>query len=336
MIFTFLIYVQRSGSTLLARHLAEQAADYVVLPECRLLEVLLAEGEAKVRRLEPPELARLMKLDHQLASLGVDDTVLTNITQAVQGQGIRAVLEAVATHYARLQGKTPNAVLIKQGSLFLADQTLAQHFPERRYIHVYRDIRGVANSNIHSRRPYFPDEVMGRGDVIYLARFWNDFMADVATLRSETPVLSVSYEDFCQNPSGTCAKIFSFVGVQQQARPAYTYRVADDEKSIHRLVTQAPQLGRLDAWQQELRWWQGIATEVITQDTLEALGYQPWFLERTSRGRVAVLFAYAFVRHVMLTARFYYQRFHYYRKHLPRLFNRLKLSLIRGRNSHRS
>jgi hypothetical protein len=81
--FAFLIYVARSGSTLLARHLDAVSPDLLVTPEWNAPIAALRLGEPQLRSLDAQALLRFVRLDRQIGNLELDLSQLS----ACRGRG---------------------------------------------------------------------------------------------------------------------------------------------------------------------------------------------------------------------------------------------------------
>jgi len=331
--FAFLVYVSRSGSTLIGRKLAGHSRELVVLPEFRLVDVLMAEGDASVRRLSASRLLALIQIDRQIGALGLSLEELEELAAESVGQGIRALMEKLIERYVARRAperRDATTVLIKLGTVVYVADKLASIFPEARYVHVYRDPRAVTNSLIRNFRPYFTEQKMGRGDPIYIAQEYSRVVRAVRQLSRFAPVVEVPYERFCARPTEELADIARFLGVAFHAESiAPSFDVADAEQAIHRLVDQPPVLERVSAWHTELPVWAGLAVERTLGGLLGELGYESYFANRIPRVEARAQLLRATLLHLRSTAKHYVRRLAFYRTRPAWLGNRLKLALQR-------
>jgi hypothetical protein len=332
--FVFLVYVSRSGSTFLARNLAEISPDLVVLPEIDLLNLLAAWGEDHVRNLNGRGLFRLMTLDERLMDIGLSYDDLRALAFRCAGKGIRQLMEDLVNEYAtRVQGKEPKIALIKRGPLIWHYETLRHVFPEAVYLHIFRDPRGVVNSIIHTHRAYAPGEKMGRGDVYFAARQWVKFMERINALKHprRAPILEIRYEDLCVSLSGTVKAILQHIGAAGTNGPGngreYVFNVPARETRIHKLIQGTPAAGRIDAWKKELSGYQGAVIELIARQRMAEKDYRPHFLTGVDRAKLPVYFVLARIAHVHYTILFYSRRLIEYLFRPSRLGMRLRLAL---------
>lgn len=326
--FVFLIYVSRSGSTMLANELSESTEGLVVLPEFRLLEVLLAEGERAVRRASAEGILKLFKMDHQAGSLGLEKCVLRRIAEESREGGIKEILENVVSAYMGRRGMIAETAVIKLGSAAYLSGAIMRLFPDGIFLHIYRDARGVVNSAISNERAYFKGEKMGRGDPIYMAKKWKHFLNTVEDMkRREYNVIEIRYEDLCLSKEAVVKEVLCSLGVKPGV--GRRFEVAGKEESLHRLVGKAPVTERLQAWKKELKEWQGIAIEAASEPELSSRGYKRWYLEKQGLGKFAKL-SYAHAAHWWYTTIYYLRRIRFYIftvSNWQSFRNRLKLTL---------
>ena len=281
--FIFLVYVPRSGSTLLARQLAVHSSEIIVLPEFRTLEILMGSGESYVKQMSQRDLINIMHLDCQLDNLSFSPEDLTNIAENSCGKGIRIFMEMLVWRYATKRQISPKYAIIKRGDILRFYNQLNPLFPEAKFIHIYRDIRGVTNSTLRGGTPYYYK--MGRGDCVYIAKRWVRFMQNIDRLNKSSKkvtLIEVKYEEICQSlqPIKTIAEL---IGAKFQESPlSFNFEISNRERDIHKLVNKELQLSRLDAWKNELSKWQGIVVENWSYDYLKKLDYEVYFVKNVS------------------------------------------------------
>src|SRR5215468_7322235 len=110
--FAFLIYVARSGSTLLARHLDAVSPDLLVTPEWNVPIAALRQGDTRLRALDAEALLRFARLDRQIGNLELDLSQLSASVADVAGAGTRRLVEALASAHAAVRGRAPRAMVI--------------------------------------------------------------------------------------------------------------------------------------------------------------------------------------------------------------------------------
>ena len=308
--FAFLIYVARSGSTLLARHLDAVSADLLVTPEWNVPITALRLGEARLAALDAQALARLLKLDRQIGNLELPEAELDALARRCAGGGARALVEALVDAHAARRGRAPKLVLIKNSAaLFVADR-LVEVFPDARFVHVYSDGRGVVSSLIHTESSYDPGHPMGRGDALHCTRLWLRYLDELDAFERRQPgrVLPVRYETFLEAPEANAAalaaELATRLGVElQPGAGAGRFAVPARERGLHALVESGPVAARAQGWQRELPRALGIAIEAAAAPRLRQLGYPEHFLAGASPAEVARARAALWARHGAITLR---------------------------------
>ena len=336
--FVFLVYVSRSGSTLLARQLAFHSQEVIALPETRLLELLVAQGEDAVHRLSSARFLDLVKTDRQWQNLGLDDDQWLAVAKERE-KGIRALLERVTLMYAERESRNPRFAVIKLGSLVHICETLLPIFPEAKYVHIFRDARAVVNSTVHADSPNYPGLKMGRGDIVFVTRRWVKYLRLVSSLKKRqiVPVHELRYEDLCRSQTQTIQRVFRFIGASYDFSPndakGFEFRLAEPERQIHGLVNEEPVEARIDAWKDELNDWQLIAVQEIAGDLLTTVGYESWHpVPRGFLTRMRAL-AHAYSLHFRQSLLHYLRKAGFYLLRGRLLVQRLRIARIRRSNS---
>lgn len=274
-----LLYCARSGSTFLARQLADHTKDVAVIPEFRLPLLLLWMSEDQVRRLTRDELFRLFTDDFQLRNLFANQAFLNEAANDLAGRGTRQIIDFLISRYLQQTGIThPKIVLLKNSEFAHVTERLTQTIPDIRFIHIVRDPRGVANSLVSTKDPYDSNRPMARGDVLYAAKLWQKYVARIhALVNSGYSVTEIQYEDLLDNPNSVVSEIAKWLSgnersPQPQAKPG-GFVIKGPEQSIHRLINRGPEKSRIEAWLHELRPNQQYAIELLVRKELGEYGF---------------------------------------------------------------
>ncbi|MDM8536270.1 sulfotransferase [Desulfobacterales bacterium HSG17] len=335
--FIFLLYVSRSGSTMLSRQLDLHSLDLIVLPEFRLMELLLAKGDYSIRNMNKGQLMNFIKLDHQLSNLGFNNEDLEKIIQDSVGKGIKILMENISSCYCIKCGIYPKMVMIKNGGLLFLLDKLNKLFSDALYIHIYRDPRAVVNSMIHTISPYFRNEKMGRNDVVYAARSWLKYMKLVENIKKSISIIEVKYEELCLSGNvNILREIIENLGVSYIEPHVVIKRkkiiqVGKKEKKIHKLAKKSPSAKRIDSWKTELTLCQGVAIETIVHEKLSKFGYQKWFCMQSGQWKKNACYMKVILIHCYKTIRYFYNRIFHYIDNINTVPIRFKLFVVRKR-----
>ncbi len=330
--FIFLVYAPRSGSTVLAKQISQQTNKCMVLPEFRLLELLIGYGHDRISSLNEEQFWEIINLDHQFHNLQLSGSEVEGLVKQVVGKNLREVLESIVEVYARHQGFSPEFVIIKRGNILRFISHLELFFPEATYIHIVRDIRGVVNSTLSSKSPYLQGFEMGRGDSLFVVDRWLELVHSVETLKARRicQVLDVSYEELCFEPMVTKMLLekLGIATIKHSEEVTNTFQIGKQEQSIHRLVSEGLQPERAVAWQSELPFWQGLATEKLTRDELQRYGYALWYEPQSLRLAASLALLRMYALHFVQTLKYGLNRVVYYCHNLRLLFLRLRMKRL--------
>ncbi len=320
-----------------ARQLSMYSPDTLVMPEFRLPELLIAKGDDNLRKMGTEDLFNLMKLDYQIDNLGFDDEWLYAIAEGNKGKGIKSLMESIARNFSKLKDRTFSVVLIKNGALIYYYRILLHLFPMAEFIHIFRDPRAVVNSMLRFKTPYLVQEQMGRGNVVFMARTWMNYMmmADDMKKVSGIRMTEVRYEDLCFSVVDRIKDVLRFLDVPfvaQRASDENTFfNVSGKEKGIHALFDKPPDIKRTEGWKRELPIWQGVAVEAVLGHSLQAYGYEKWFLSKAKKWNKLFCVSYAYLMHYKCTLWSYYKRLFHYVNNRKLFWIQIKLFLIRKR-----
>ena len=279
----FLVYANRSGSTLLSTQLSKRVdpQHLLIVPEFRFLEYLFDIGDAKARALTPSAIAMMVEDDRQVeANLRVPRDELIAILQSTIGEGLRVKLDRVLQAYLARNSPLvePEVVLWKWGNAATYVHEIRTLFPEAAFVHVVRDGRGVVNSLLRSESPYFPGEDLARGSTLHGVHHWKSSLKrNRRPARAGMELVEVRFSELVQTPDEVCSYVEGSLGLAGELakqRGVPTFKVSAREEGIHRLVNESPRNERIDAWQTELAEWRRFVVEHDAGRELQALGYE--------------------------------------------------------------
>jgi hypothetical protein len=188
----------------------------------------------------------------------------------------------VARHYARAQRCQSMQYWVDHtpsNTRYVA--TWRETLPGVKFVHIVRDVRGVAASLL--RLPWGPVTPE------FAARFWLERLTPglAAELTYPDLVTRVRYEDIVVEPERELRRLCGDLGLQYQpgmvegggfAVPSYT---ADQ----HALVGRQPSVDRVNAWEQSLTPRDVEIIESVVGDTLTLLGYRAVYGTSARRSR---------------------------------------------------
>ena len=331
----FLVYANRSGSTLLSAQLSEHidTEQLLVIPEFRLVEFLFHVGDEKARRLSSAAMRSMIEDDRQIAAnLGLTHDELLVGLETTAGEGIRMKLETILEAYAanNVPAVKPEVVLWKWGNAATYVDEIGESFPEARFVHVIRDGRAVVNSLLTSESPYFPGEDLARGSTLDGVHHWkSSLQRNTGPARAGLDSLVVRYSDLVEAPQEVSRSVKGFLGLGEELGrhgDDQTFKVSPKEEGIHRLVTESPQSDRIDGWQTELAPWRRFVVEHAARGELREWGYDLFLIDvSTFKGMTWLIRAH--LERILGLCKWAIRRLRHYR---PRLTVRLLRLRIRA------
>lgn len=147
---------------------------------------------------------------------------------------------------------------------------LMKHFPEAKFVHIYRDVRDCFCSSKSV------DTMVSFRDVNFFAKYWNQSVQNGLAFKEDPRVYTLSYEGLVTNPDAELSGVMSFLGEpleRSQTDPAIfgADRRADMKhfKKLSSHITSAS-VGR---WRSGLTDEQQEAFKSLSGSILEELGY---------------------------------------------------------------
>lgn len=262
--FLFITYSGRSGSTFFSNQLAKSTKEIVVMPEIKFLEILFAEG--KLENLSFDKIFTLIKSDPRWINLKISDQELTTIITNTRDQGYYCLTVEIFQKFIENNNLNhPRYFAMKAGGKLLYFYNLLKsNFKNFAIINIVRDPRGVASSLMNSNHVYFnTGKKMGNNDPIRIAKNWQKDLRKVNKLRKENaPIYDVKFEDLCLEPTNVVSNLLLKLNIEPDWDESVTLKLAEREKSLHRLIFGSGDKNRVEAWKKELRKEHGLVIEM--------------------------------------------------------------------------
>lgn len=301
-----ILYVNRSGSTLLSRIIADALEDVFVFPELRFtLDLLVARRDGRL--VTEKALLRLMREDARLATLGLAEAQITAAVARHGADDLHGLLTALAT---AASGRRPAAMILKLEPYVAFIPELDAAFGVPLLIHALRDPRAVARSMRATPVPEKPGFDMARGSILYAARHWRDHARRVEAIATSRPILTARYEALGGPAPAVVAEIGRALGVAPSQGTHGRYAVAPIDAALHRNIDAPFDPARDAAWHTDLTPPEIALVEALCRAEMARVGYPA---TTAPLGRVAFLAARlrhgrAMARHALRTAARYARR----------------------------
>jgi hypothetical protein len=260
----FLLYLNRSGSTLLAHYLSTVAEIGVSIegdiPDGISLPALDVHDAPSLE-------AALDRLYRQgkFASWSIDRAALR---RRLSGRAFpipfREVLAAALAEYF---GDRERSVFVyKRGPYANHVRALVDAFPDARFIALIRDPRGIYSSQSTKGMAYNP---------LLFARTFNRFEDTVADFRNDPRFFVVRYEDFVSRPEGHLDALCAFLGIAHPTRveASYTSRIPPSQRHLHTRIERGADSAIAAEWEARLGRPSVVCLEHLCRDGMRRWGY---------------------------------------------------------------
>lgn len=261
--FIILLYVSRSGSTFLAKQIADASSDVVVIPESRYLRTIAAHS-AYSKEYNAVKLASLILEDPRFSGFyieknTVEKTLLNCRTHKEAGMAMTQLIIKSMGY--------PNTtnVLIKDGGFINYIDAVQQLYPSVRFLHIQRDPRACINSLLNTPKAFIKGNTsMGWNDIVLCSTQYKKYIDKVNTLEAAgNNVTTVQYEALITNTEDVVSNTLQRFGLSVNSIKSRDerYHLRKQESEIHKNVHKSAQKTRTDAWQTELKKWEKIYIE---------------------------------------------------------------------------
>lgn len=264
-----ILYVNRSGSTLLSRIIGDALADVFVFPELRFTLDLLVARRAG-RSVPTDTLLRLMLADARLASLGLSQAQIATAATTHGAGDLNALLTALAT---TTLGRPPAALILKLEPYVAFIPELDAAFGTPVLIHALRDPRAVARSMRATPVPEKPGFDMARGSLYYAARHWRDHWCRIEAIAAYRPVITARYETLAGPAPAAVRAIGDSLGVPLAPGNGARFAVAPIDSALHRNVERPFDPTRDTQWRDDLTLREIALIETVCGEEMARAGY---------------------------------------------------------------
>ncbi|MBW2107108.1 MAG: sulfotransferase [Deltaproteobacteria bacterium] len=270
----FLCYINRSGSTFLAK-LLDEYAQIGVTPEARIPDGIAYGGPVRLNgRSDLERFMDRLYADYKFRAWGIyRDRLKERISK--QGFPVAApvLLPVILSCY--FKESLPHTVIYKC-SYIRHLEAASKVFPEAKFIVLIRDLRAVYSSQKRSI-----DSTSGRpmaDNPVTLAALYNQIQGAIERLGTRAHICVVRYEDLVADTEQTLKRLLKFLGVDPKKTKVgtgtdYVDKIVPEQKHLHSHVTSPPIPQRIDAWRHELSRPEILTLQKVSQDQLIKNGY---------------------------------------------------------------
>ena len=269
----FLTYLNRSGSTFLAKLLNEYS-DIGVSLEARLPDGIFY-GPLKLKKAQDIEkVLNRLYADEKFLAWNIDRNVLrkklSNLKFPIK---FNQFLNTLLQKYFK---KSDAKIFIYKCAHYIRYiETIKKLFPKAKFIFVLRDIRAIYNSQKNTldsitKRP------MVNNPIVVAVKFKR--IAKILRKNVNCDWLYViKYENLMGDKDYELNKILDFLGSNRMKKinnKGYSKRIPNLQKSLHKNIDLPPLVERINAWQDKLSKSEILAIQKIAGDALSKSGYK--------------------------------------------------------------
>ena len=296
----FLIYLARSGSTLLASELDQYESIGVTLEE-NLPDGIKKGEPLKIENNEDLEncLNKIYR-DEKFQAWGIDKTKLRNLLLKYSRFPLqyRDILINVYSLY--FENTHPETVIHKQGNYALLIDKVRTEFPEALFLFVDRDPRAIHNSQIRYGKST-SGKLMNPG-IVKFALTYKRMQNLIGHYMYEPFFYRVNYEDLIENKSEVLRRIIDFLGIntsKKKEKESYYSRIPEQQRHLHQNIQESYHLFRTTGWKEEMDSHRIVFLQVALRKELLDKNF-----EHYQPGRLSVLqkmiFIYWLIQYLLI------------------------------------
>lgn len=261
--FILLLHLSRSGSTYLARHLAENCSDLAVISETNYFRTLLAHQKID-KKYQPKKLALLITEDPKFKSFQFSKKEILEALQNCENHK-EAIISITEMILYRLGINGVTNILIKDGGLVDFIPEVVTLFPNIKIIHITRDPRGCINSMLHTPKSFNKGKSsMGWDDIALCVSQYQDFMVKINKIEGAgIAMLPVIYENLVSDKNAVIENAINYLELLPCAEDKNRSKnlLRKKELIIHKNIYNPEKKERVSAWKHELKRWEIIYIE---------------------------------------------------------------------------
>jgi len=263
--FIFLLYMPRSGSTLLASEIAGKTTAINVMPETKIVEQLMACDRLPNNYENQEYIKSLILSDMRWQNMAVDEDDLEKLLiNRTKG------LKSLVSELAELHNNRPaDYCLVKNGNAIWTYKKLVEIFgKDIIFLYIERDPRGCLSSFLKNESAY-KKSFRVKLSSLNICKIWKRYIKKIEEIENEGyKVIRVNYEDLVVNTDKVISKILlNELDVERNKIVDSTisqrkYPISDHEKSLHQNIGHDAIIERINAWKKELPAKDGCMAEM--------------------------------------------------------------------------
>ena len=285
----FLLYMNRSGSTLLSALLDRYDAINVT-PEANIPDNLLIKYSPVSSERDLEDYLDKLYKDKKFLGWEIDrERLHTRLLSIDYPYGFERILPEILDCYA--EGRTSRTTVFKRGHYIKYVKELRQLFPGCKFIYIERDIRGIYESQKRSI-----DSVTGRPmarNPVERALKYVSTIRQVKKYEKGDDFFVVVFERLVSSTDDVLNEILEFLDVEPKIRSSASYydKIPQNQRHLHRGLLEKTTQNKIDSWKQLLSESEISALQMIAGKQLIERGYSLY--ETRERGSLFFLLSIA-------------------------------------------
>jgi len=247
----FLIYLSRSGSTLLSKILDEYL-EIGVTPEAQLHNRFLSvKGKDINNEIELDNYLKLLYLDERFLSWKLDRKKILNKLKC-EGfpLNFEKLVKVLISEYFKTS--TNKVYVFKSGYLFYVPE-IREIFPDVKFILIYRDLRAIYNSLLNTFNPSTGQTM--KENLFSISMKYNLLSIIKSNNEKFDWFHSLKFENLVTNTENEISKILNFLNIDNKNKikqSDYYEKLSVNQKALHKNLNSPLINNRIHGWQKEL------------------------------------------------------------------------------------
>ena len=286
-IFTFILYDNRSGSTLFSALLNQYEGVCVSIETDLVYQILEYERNIQTKKEKNIFLDYLfdktrfweLQIDRNKAANAIENVKLS------KGELLSALLKL----YFHQNDPDAEFYIVKGPRIYYHMADLLKYFPEASFIQLIRDGRAVYHSKTKtSSIRYIDGSYVDRGpmnkNILHAAMLWRKKLRIADSFRQH--VMDIRYEDLITDADSTIAKTLNYIKVSMEKRKkikrkdSYLSNMRKEYHALHANVGDQPRCDLIEKWKENLLPQEICLYELITCPYLKRHAYTLMYADK--------------------------------------------------------
>ena len=273
--FYFLCYINRSGSTYLAKLLNKYKEVGVTIespfPDGVLYKELIIENEKELDK----KILKLYNPKFKEWGITPDEIKIIILKKGNFPVSFREIFYDILELYFKKNKPDSKKYIYKTAWNYLVNyKKVREFYPEAKFIFIIRDGRAIYNSQKKSlsslqRKPMSDNPIR-------TAFIYKKVEKILNLLKEQKWLYILKYENLILNTEEEIDKLLDFLSVKEKTKDYFDYyeKIPENQKHLHKNLAKPPLKERIFSWEKELSKEEIYIFQKIARDALITLGYK--------------------------------------------------------------